>query len=106
PELEFFNGLGGFGADGREYVTLVGPGHGTPAPWINVIANRQFGFQVAVEGGGYTWSLNSRENKLTPWSNDPVTDRPGEVIYLRDEQTGELWCPTAAPIHDPAGRYI
>ena len=65
-----------------------------------------FGFQVAVEGGGYTWSVNSRENQLTPWSNDPVTDRPGEVIFLRDEDTGELWGPTASPIRDEAAPYI
>jgi cyclic beta-1,2-glucan synthetase len=64
-------------ADGREYVTILGPGQSTPAPWINVIANPGFGFQVAAEGGGYTWSVNSRENQLTPWSNDPVSDRPG-----------------------------
>ena len=100
-ELEFFNGLGGFAAHGSEYVTLLGPGQSTPAPWINVVANPAFGFQVAAEGSGFTWSLNSRENQLTPWSNDPITDRPGEAIYLRDEETGELWGPTAAPIHDP-----
>ena len=100
PELEFFNGLGGFAADGREYVTVLGPGQSTPAPWINVVANPAFGFQVAAEGGGYTWSVNSRENQLTPWSNDPVSDRPGEAIYLRDEETGELWTPTALPIRD------
>ena len=88
-DLEFFNGLGGFAADGREYVTLLGPGQATPAPWINVIANPGFGFQVAAEGSGFTWALNSRENQLTPWSNDPVTDRPGEVLYLRDEESGE-----------------
>ena len=76
-QLEFFNGLGGFAENGREYVTLLGPAQSTPAPWINVIANPTFGFQVAAEGSGYTWSLNSRENQLTPWSNDPVTDRPG-----------------------------
>jgi cyclic beta-1,2-glucan synthetase len=104
-ELEFFNGLGGFAADGHEYVTLLGPGQVTPAPWINVIANPGFGFHVPVEGGGFTWSVNSRENALTPWSNDPVTDRPGEVIYLRDEDTGELWGPTAAPIRNEAGVY-
>ncbi len=103
--LEFFNGLGGFAEDGREYVTLLGPGQSTPAPWINVIANPAFGFQVAAEGGGYTWSVNSRENQLTPWSNDPVTDRPGEAIYLRDEDTGELWGPTAVPIRDDAGAF-
>ena len=106
PNLEFFNGLGGFAADGREYVTILGAGRSIPAPWINVIANPAFGFQVAVEGSGYTWSLSSRENQLTPWSNDPVTDRPGEVIYLRDEDTGELWGPTAVPIRDEAAPYI
>jgi cyclic beta-1,2-glucan synthetase len=104
-DLEFFNGLGGFAAEGREYVTILGPGQLTPAPWTNVIANAAFGFQVTVEGGGYTWSVNSRENQLTPWSNDPVTDRPGEVIFLRDEDTGELWGPTALPIRDEAALY-
>jgi cyclic beta-1,2-glucan synthetase len=100
PNLEFFNGFGGFAADGREYVTLLDAGRWLPAPWINVIANPSFGFQVAVEGSGYTWSLSSRENQLTPWSNDPVTDRPGEVFYLRDEESGDLWGPTALPIRD------
>ncbi len=104
-DLEFFNGLGGFSGGGREYVTLLGPGQATPAPWINVVANPRFGFQVAAEGGGFTWALNSRENQLTPWANDPVTDRPGEVLYLRDEESGELWGPTALPIRDPATHY-
>jgi cyclic beta-1,2-glucan synthetase len=106
PDLEFFNGLGGFTADGREYVTILGAGQCTPAPWINVIANPSFGFQVSAEGSGYTWSANSRENQLTPWWNDPICDQPGEVIYLRDEETGALWCPTALPIRERAGPYI
>jgi cyclic beta-1,2-glucan synthetase len=104
-KLEYFNGLGGFADNGREYVTVLEGGQTTPAPWINVIANRQFGFQVAVEGSGYTWAVNSRENQLTQWSNDPVTDRPGEVLYVRDEETGELLTPTAAPLRDAAGSY-
>jgi cyclic beta-1,2-glucan synthetase len=103
--LEFFNGLGGFGSDGQEYVTHLESGQSTPVPWINVIANPNFGFQVATEGSGYTWSRNSRENQLTPWSNDPVADRPGEALYVRDEETGELWCPTAAPIRAPLSLY-
>jgi cyclic beta-1,2-glucan synthetase len=106
PSLEFFNGLGGFAAEGREYVTILGPGQSTPAPWINVIANPEFGFLVATEGGGCTWSVNSRENQLTPWSNDPVSDRSGEAFYLRDDDTGDLWCPTALPIRDDAGTYV
>ncbi len=105
PALEFFNGLGGFAEDGREYVTILGPGQATPMPWINVVANPDFGFQVSAEGAGFTWSVNSRENQLTPWSNDPVCDRPGEVFYLRDEETGALWCPTALPIRGDAATY-
>jgi cyclic beta-1,2-glucan synthetase len=104
--LEFFNGLGGFSENGREYVTILGPGQSTPAPWINVIANPAFGFHAATEGGGHTWSVNSRENQLTPWSNDPVTDRPGEAFYLRDDDTGELWSPTAQPIRDADATYV
>ncbi|MDP3908764.1 MAG: hypothetical protein Q8Q14_00080 [Gemmatimonadales bacterium] len=106
PDLEFFNGLGGFADNGREYVTILGPGQSTPAPWINVVANPAFGFQVATEGSGYTWSVNSRDNQLTPWSNDPVTDRPGEAFYLRDDDTGDLWSPTALPIRDEEATYV
>jgi cyclic beta-1,2-glucan synthetase len=106
PNLEFFNGLGGFAEDGREYVTILDSGQSTPAPWINVVANPAFGFQVSTEGGGTTWSVNSRENQLTPWSNDPVTDRPGEAIYVHDDETGTLWGPTALPIRDEAGSYV
>ena len=103
--LEFFNGLGGFGDDGREYVVVLDGGRTTPAPWINVIANPAFGFQVSAGGSGSTWSENSRENQLTPWSNDPVMDPAGEAIYVRDEETGDVWTPTAQPICD-GGLYV
>ncbi|WP_250487466.1 GH36-type glycosyl hydrolase domain-containing protein [Caballeronia sp. GaOx3] len=103
--LEFFNGLGGFGSNGREYVTVLTAHASTPAPWINVIANPNFGFHVAAEGTGYTWADSSRENQLTPWSNDPVEDAVGEAIYVRDESTGDVWTPTAQPIHD-GGVYV
>ncbi len=106
PDLEFFNGLGGFAEGGKEYVIVIGPGQSTPAPWINVIANPTFGFQVATEGSGYSWSVNSREYQLTPWSNDPVRDRGGEAFYLRDDETGEVWCPTAFPKRDDGATYI
>jgi cyclic beta-1,2-glucan synthetase len=105
PVLEFWNGLGGFAADGREYVTVLEARDATPAPWLNVISNPAFGFQVSESGAGYTWSANSRENKLTPWSNDPVGDPPGEAIYVRDEESGELWSPTALPIREAGQPY-
>jgi cyclic beta-1,2-glucan synthetase len=106
PQLEFWNGLGGFADAGREYVTILGEGQWTPAPWINVIANPSFGFQVSESGAGYTWSVNSRENQLTPWSNDPVSDPPGEVLYVRDEESGQLWGPTLLPIREEEWPYV
>jgi cyclic beta-1,2-glucan synthetase len=106
PEFEFFNGLGGFVDGGREYVTVLGEGQWTPAPWINVVANPAFGFQVSESGAGYTWARNSRENQLTAWSNDPVGDPPGETLYVRDEETGALWGPTALPIREEESPYI
>jgi len=96
-DLQFDNGLGGFSADGREYVIYLPPGRHTPRPWINVIANREFGFLVSESGSGYTWASNSAENRLTPWRNDPVRDEPGEALYLRDEETAEVWSPTPLP---------
>jgi cyclic beta-1,2-glucan synthetase len=104
--LQFFNGFGGFTEDGREYVTVLEGGLRTPEPWINVIANPFFGFTVSESGSGFSWSQNSRENQLTPWSNDHAYDTPGEVLYIRDEQTGEFWSPTALPIRDEAGTYV
>ncbi|GAB2178431.1 glucoamylase family protein [Dongia sp. agr-C8] len=105
PDLEFFNGTGGFAKDGREYVTVLNADHTTPAPWINVVANPAFGFQASAEGCSYSWAENSRENQLTPWSNDPVGNPTGEAIYLRDEATGAVWSPTAQPIND-GGSYV
>lgn len=105
-DLEFFNGLGAFADDGREYVTILGEGLRTPRPWINVIANPSFGFLVSESGSGFTWSMNSHENQLTPWSNDPVTDPSGEVLYIRDDDSGEVWSPTALPIRDAQAPYI
>ncbi|HZX53181.1 MAG TPA: glucoamylase family protein, partial [Ilumatobacteraceae bacterium] len=106
PKLEYFNGLGGFAEGGREYMTILGPDQSTPAPWLNVIANASFGFQVAESGSGYTWSGNSRENQLTAWSNDPVSDPVGEAMYVRDDETGELWGPTASPIRCQDSTYV
>ncbi len=103
--LERFNGLGGFAADGREYVTVLSGEQRTPAPWINVVANPEFGFLVSESGATSTWSVNSQENLLTPWSNDPVTDPTGEAFYIRDEETGYCWSPGAQPIREPGTVY-
>ncbi|HEX5103792.1 MAG TPA: glucoamylase family protein [Pirellulaceae bacterium] len=96
-DLAFFNGLGGFSHDGREYVTILAPDQTTPAPWVNVIANAQFGTVVSEGGSAYTWAENSREFRLTPWRNDPVSDISGEAIYLRDEESGRFWSPSPLP---------
>jgi len=96
-DLICFNGLGGFTADGREYVITTGHGHVTPAPWVNVLANPHFGTLISESGQAYTWSENAHEFRLTPWHNDPVSDASGEALYLRDEETGHFWSPTPLP---------
>jgi cyclic beta-1,2-glucan synthetase len=104
-DLRFDNGFGGFSPDGREYVIHLEPGERTPAPWINVIANPQFGFFISESGASCTWAANSGENRLTPWSNDQVRDGQGEAIYLRDEENAEVWSPTPLPLA-AATRYV
>ena len=104
-ELIFPNGLGGFTADGREYVITLGPGAATPAPWVNVIANPTFGTVVSESGSAYTWGENAHEFRLTPWNDDPVRDTAGEAFYIRDEQTGQFWSPSPGPVRG-AGTHV
>jgi len=99
-ELPYFNGLGGFTADGREYCIYLAPDILTPAPWINVIANPDFGTAVSESGLGFTWRGNSQQNRLTAWTNDPVSNPPSEAVYIRDDQSGARWTPTASPIRE------
>ncbi len=96
-DLSFYNGLGGFTPDGREYVITTAQGQLTPAPWVNVLANPQFGTVISESGLAYTWGENAHEFRLTPWSNDPVSDSSGEALYLRDEERGHFWSPTPLP---------
>ena len=96
-ELVFRNGFGGFTRDGHEYVITLQAGSMTPAPWVNVMANPHFGTVVSESGAAYTWAENAHEFRLTPWSNDPVSDTTGEALYLRDEETGQFWSPTPLP---------
>ncbi|MEP6473914.1 MAG: glucoamylase family protein [Gemmatimonadota bacterium] len=103
--LELFNGLGGFAEDGREYRIVLPPGRWTPAPWINVLANPEFGCLVSEAGAGCSWSLNSQANRITNWANDPVSDPPAEMFYIRDDDTGECWSPTPLPIREANHGY-
>ena len=99
-ELPYFNSIGGFVPDGREYAIYLGPGMSTPMPWANIIANPTFGTLVSETGAGFTWQGNSQLNRLTQWSNDAVTDPPSEALYIRDEETGVYWTPCASPIRE------
>lgn len=98
--LEFFNSIGGFSPDGREYMIFLDSVSQTPAPWINVIANASFGTIVSESGLGTTWYGNSQTNRLTPWSNDPVLNPITDIVYIRDEKLGTFWTPTPSPIRE------
>jgi cellobiose phosphorylase len=105
-DLTFFNDIGGFSADGREYVIISKPEKPTPLPWINVIANKNFGTIVSERGSSYTWMENAHEYRLTPWHNDPVSDSCGEAFYIRDEDTGLFWSPMPYPISGVSGYIV
>ena len=101
--LQFYNGIGGFNQKGSAYVIHLNRDQVTPLPWSNVVANPNFGFLVTELGGGYTWFGNSRENKLTHWSNDAVVDPQGEIIYISEVSDSmlDLWSLTPHPIREP-----
>ncbi len=103
PELTLANGRGGFADEGRDYVIVLNGDEETPLPWSNVIANPEFGTVVTASGSAFTWSENSRENRLTPFANDPVTDPTSEALFIRDDETGELWTPTPGPLRRTRG---
>ena len=98
PALQMSNGFGGFSDNGREYTIVLRGGAETPAPWANVLTNPTFGTLVTASGAAFTWSINSREHRLTPFANDPVTDATSEAIYVRDDDNGEVWGATPGPL--------
>ena len=97
------NGRGGFSPDGREYIIVLEGDADTPLPWVNVMANERFGTVAGATGAMWTWSGNSRENRLTPFTNDPVSEFSGEALYLRDDDTTEVWGATPGPLARTAG---
>src|SRR5437870_10264668 len=99
-ELKYFNGLGGFTEDGKEFVIYLGPSTRTPLPWINIMANPKFGALVSESGAECVWGRNSQNDRLTPWFNDPICDPPGTAIYIRDDEIGAVWSPTLQPIRE------
>src|SRR5438128_9230671 len=97
-ELKYFNGVGGFTEDGKEFVIYLGPSTRTPLPWINIMANPKFGALISESGAECVWGRNSQNDRLTPWFNDPISDPPGTAIYIRDDEIGVVWSPTPKPI--------
>ncbi|HOD01428.1 MAG TPA: glucoamylase family protein [bacterium] len=96
--LDFYNGIGGFSLDGKNYVMDVSSENPTPLPWSNVISNESFGTLVTESGLGYTWNINSQLNKISPWSNDFVSDTQGEILYLKDVDSEKVFTATPLPI--------
>ncbi|UNF43904.1 protein ndvB [Bartonella krasnovii] len=94
-DLKYWNGYGGFNHHNHYVIRLHGHTT-TPHPWINVIAHKNFGFHVSAEGAIFTWANNSRDYHLTPWSNDPISNRPGEALYLVDRLSLKRFSPVSA----------
>jgi cyclic beta-1,2-glucan synthetase len=108
PALTLSNGLGGFTGEGRAYTIVLEGDQETPLPWANVIANATFGTIITAAGAAHTWSENSRENRLTSFANDPIVDPTAEAIFVRDDDSGDAWSPTPAPMkrRPASGRFV
>jgi cyclic beta-1,2-glucan synthetase len=74
-------------------------------PWVQILANPRFGCMVSEVGGGYTWAENSRMFQLTPWSNDPLIDPPGEWLFLHDVDRARVW-PLGRQLFEDAPRSV
>ena len=104
--LKYYNEYGGFSPDGKEYLIRVNKNENTPMPWSHVMANENFGTLVTDSMSGYTWYKNSRLNRVTAWSNNPILDVPSEVIYVKDDETKKEWSMGLNPMPDNNDYYI
>ena len=105
-DLKYYNDYGGFSQDGKEYYIRVNKDENVPMPWSHIMANENFGTLVTDSMGGYTWYKNSRLNRITAWSNNPILDVPSEIIYLKDYDTKKAWSLGLNPMPDTNDYYI
>lgn len=105
-KLKYFNSSGGFTEDGKEYVIKMNKNKKLPAPWSNVLTNEKFGTIVTSNMGGYTWSKNSRLNRISSWINMPDNDIPSEIIYLKDMMYNKKWTLNFSPMPDENNYYV
>ncbi len=61
------------------------------APYCHVLANPTFGTLLSDGSLGFSWAINARENKLSPWWGDPARDNRGERLFLK--AGGEFYDP-------------
>ena len=99
-KLKYYNEYGAFSEDGKEYLIKINKEAKVPATWSHILANKNFGTVVTESNGGYSWYKNSRLNRVTSWHNSSAVNIPSETIYLKDEDNGRIWSPTAMPMPD------
>jgi len=91
----FMTKYGHFSEDGKEYIITD---KSTPKPWVNVISNGNYGFVISQAGGGFSWLQHSEFNRITRWHQDLIKDDWGKYIYIKNNNTGEIWSPTWLPV--------
>jgi len=104
-KLKYYNEYGGFSEDGKEYIIRINRKNNVPVPWSNILANKSFGTVVTSSMGGYTWSKNSRLNRISAWANNPANDIPSEIIYLKDIDYNKAWSLGLMPMPDDEDYY-
>ena len=104
--LKYYNDYGGFTEDGLEYKMKISNENKLPTAWSNILANPNFGTVVTQNLGGFTWSKNSRLNRLSAWNNSSNIDIPSEIIYMKNKETGRVWSLSQNIGHEPQEYHV
>ncbi len=92
---------GYFDEQHREYV-ITNPN--TPAPWANYLGSPEYGAIITVNAGGYSFVRSGAAGRILRYTFNQF-DEPGRYLYLRDEETGDFWSASWAPVKKPLAEY-
>lgn len=98
----FETDYGFFSEDGSEYIIKTPR---TPRPWINVISNGEYGLTFSQSGGGFSWLTHSEMNRITRWHQNLIQDNWGKYLYIRDNDSGNVWNPGWLPTKSQLDNY-
>lgn len=94
---------GHFDLKNKEYV-ITNPA--TPAPWANYLGSPEYGAIISNNAGGYSFVKSGANGRVIRYRfNSVAVDQPGRYVYIKDNETGEYWSGSWAPVCKPLEDY-